>query len=64
MTDMTRSEFVRKEVINRSRFELGMYPYQPDKPCVIMHSNVEYRCGCGFRTSSTGEIWDHKQECK
>lgn len=56
---MKKSQFVRQEAVNRASFEYGIYPYEPPLPCKILSSSVEYRCDCGFRTSSAGAIFDH-----
>ena len=54
-----RRAFARQEAMRRARFEYGLHPYEPDHPCRIEKSSVEYKCGCGFQTHSAGEIFDH-----
>lgn len=59
---MSSSVFTRGEGIIRSSFEYGLYPYEPDSPCKILSSSVEYRCDCGFRTHSAATIFKHCTE--
>jgi hypothetical protein len=54
-----RRQFVRDEVLRRARFEYGLHPYEPARPVTIERSWVEYKCHCGFSTTSSGEIFDH-----
>lgn len=56
---MDRRQFTRQEALRRARHEYGLHPYEPKSPCAILGGGVEYRCGCGYTTTSAGEIYDH-----
>lgn len=55
----TRAGFIRQEAINRARADYGLHPYTPDYPCKILGTSIHYACGCGYQTTSSGDIFDH-----
>ena len=51
----SRRAFVRSEFNRLSRFI--------DVDHLVSWSRV-YRCGCGFKCTDAGSIWDHTEQCK